>query len=296
MRLAVDSSRNLLKTKVNRLLELGTTAELTEALKKSLELWKKSDEEAITAQKKIAELLPAALKAASGEAKEVLSKINELKDYFVDKSVWIFGGDGWAYDIGFSGLDHVVASGKNVNILILDTEVYSNTGGQASKATPIGAVAKFANAGKQLGKKNLGFMCMSYGHAYVASIALGANRNLAQKALMEAAAYDGPSVVMAYSPCINHGFDMRYSQVEEKRAVEAGYWPLYRYNPALEEGKRFSWDVKKADADYQEFIKGERRYTALYKTNPENAENLFKLAEEDAKRRMDFYKRIGDIM
>jgi pyruvate-ferredoxin/flavodoxin oxidoreductase len=296
MRLAVDSNRNLLKAKVDRLLELGTTPELTEALKKSLELWKKTDEEAIAAQKKVSELIGPALKAASGEAKEVLAKISELKDYFMDKSVWIFGGDGWAYDIGFSGLDHVVASGKNVNILVLDTEVYSNTGGQASKATPIGAVAKFANAGKQLGKKNLGFMCMSYGHVYVASIALGANRNLAQKALMEAAAYDGPSVVMAYSPCINHGFDMRYSQVEEKRAVAAGYWPLYRYNPALEEGKRFSWDVRKADADYQEFIKGERRYTALYKTNPENADKLFKLAEEDAKRRMDFYKRIGDII
>jgi pyruvate-ferredoxin/flavodoxin oxidoreductase len=296
MRLAVDSNRNLLKTKVERILELGTTKELTSALNKSLELWKKSDEEAIVAQREISKVLDPAVKAASGEAKEVLEKIVELKDYFVDKSVWIIGGDGWAYDIGFSGLDHVIASGKNVNILVLDTEVYSNTGGQASKATPIGAVAKFANAGKQLGKKNLGFMCMSYGHAYVASIALGANRNLAQKALMEAAAYDGPSIVMAYSPCINHGFDMRYSQVEEKRAVEAGYWPLYRYNPSLEEGKRFSWDVKKADADYQEFIKGERRYTALYKTNPEHAEELFKLAEEDAKRRMDFYKRIGEIM
>ncbi|MGM0431725.1 MAG: pyruvate:ferredoxin (flavodoxin) oxidoreductase, partial [Spirochaetota bacterium] len=243
MRLAVDSNRELLKKKVDRILELGTTKELTEALNKSLELWKDTSEDAIVAQKEVAKAIEPALAEAKGEAKAVLAKIAELKDYFVDKSVWIIGGDGWAYDIGFGGLDHVVASGRNVNILILDTEVYSNTGGQASKATPIGAVAKFANAGKQLGKKNLGLMCMSYGHAYVASISLGANRNLAQKALMEAAAYEGPSVIMAYSPCINHGYDLRYSQVEEKRAVEAGYWPLYRYNPELEEGKRFIWDV-----------------------------------------------------
>lgn len=296
MRLAVDSNRKLLKTKVEKILELGTTPELTAALNKSLELWNSTGEDAITAQKEVANVIDAALIASDGEAKEILAKINELKDYFVDKSIWIIGGDGWAYDIGFSGLDHVVASGRNVNILVLDTEVYSNTGGQASKATPIGAVAKFANSGKKLGKKNLGFMCMSYGHVYVASVAMGANRNHTQKALMEAAAYNGPSIVMCYSPCINHGIDMRYSQVEEKRAVEAGYWPLYRYNPTLEEGKRFSWDAKDASADYQEFIKGERRYTALYKTNPDHADELFQKAEDDAKKRMEFYKNIGKIM
>jgi pyruvate-ferredoxin/flavodoxin oxidoreductase len=199
-------------------------------------------------------------------------------------------------NIGYGGVDHVVASGKNVNILVLDTEVYSNTGGQASKSTPIAAVAKFANAGKQIGKKNMGFMVMSYGHVYVASIAMGSNRQHAQKALQEAVAYKGPSIVFCYAPCINHGIDMSKSQVEEKRAVEAGYWPLYRYNPSAEEGKRFSWDTKEATADYQEFIKGERRYSSLYKTNPTMADELFKRAEEDAKRRMAFYKNLGTIM
>ncbi len=296
MRLAVDSNRVLLKKKVETILEMGTTEELTAALKASLELWDEVTEEAITAQKAVAEVIDTALISAEGEAKEIVAKINELKDYFVDKKVWIFGGDGWAYDIGYSGVDHVVASGRDVNILVVDTEVYSNTGGQASKATPIGAVAKFANAGKQLGKKNMGFMCMSYGHVYVASIALGANRNHAQKALMEAVNYKGPSIIFCYAPCINHGIDMRYSQVEMKRAVEAGYWPLYRFNPELEDGKKFSWDTKDPTADYQEFIKGERRYTALYKTNPEHAEELFQKAEDDAKKRMKFYKEMGEIM
>ncbi|MCF7933512.1 MAG: pyruvate:ferredoxin (flavodoxin) oxidoreductase [Spirochaetia bacterium] len=296
MRLAVESNRTLLNVKVKRILELGTTPELTAALNKSMELWDSVEEEAIVAQREVAQVIEPALIAAEGEEKEVLSKINELKDYFTDKKVWIFGGDGWAYDIGYSGVDHVVASGKNVNILVLDTEVYSNTGGQASKATPIGAVAKFANAGKQLGKKNMGFMCMSYGHVYVASVSMGANRNHTQKALMEAVAYDGPSIVFCYAPCINHGIDMQFSQVEEKRAVDAGYWPLYRFNPALEEGKRFSWDAKEPTADFQEFIKGERRYTALYKTNPDHAEELFQRAEDDAKKRMAFYKNIGKIM
>ncbi len=296
MRLAVDSSRTLLKTKVEKILEMGTTAELTEALKQAMELWNDTSEAAIQNQNRVAGLIDAAVAAAEGEAGEVLAKIRELKDYFVDKSVWIIGGDGWAYDIGYSGVDHVVASGRDVNILVLDTEVYSNTGGQASKATPIGAVAKFANAGMQLPKKNMGFMCMSYGHVYVASISLGANRNHAQKALMEAVNYKGPSIIFAYSPCINHGIDMAKSQVEQKRAVESGYWPLYRFNPEAEAGKQFSWDTKEPKIDFQDFIRGERRYTALYKTNPDNAEALFKRAEEDAKKRMEFYKNMGQIM
>ena len=296
MRLAVDSNRTLLKKKVEKILEIGTTDELTAALKASMELWDSVTEEAIAAQKNVAAVIDAALISAEDEAKEVLAKINELKDYFIDKKVWIIGGDGWAYDIGYSGVDHVVASGRDVNILVLDTEVYSNTGGQASKATPIGAVAKFANAGMQLGKKNMGFMCMSYGHVYVASIALGANRNHAQKALMEAVNYKGPSIIFCYAPCINHGIDMRYSQVEMKKAVDSGYWPLYRFNPANEAGKKFSWDCKEPTADFQEFIKGERRYTALYKTNPDHAEELFEKAEADAKQRMAFYKNMGEIM
>jgi len=296
MRLAIDSNRTLLRAKVDRILEMGTTPELTEVLNASIELWDDTTEAGIQAQNNVVAALMSAAASASGEAKDILAKIAELKDYFIDKSVWIIGGDGWAYDIGYSGVDHVVASGRDVNILVLDTEVYSNTGGQASKATPIGAVAKFANAGMTLPKKNMGFMCMSYGHAYVASIAIGANRNHAQKAMLEAVNYKGPSIIFAYSPCINHGIDMSKSQLEQKLAVEAGYWPLYRFNPEAEEGKKFSWDTKEPKSDYVEFIKTERRYTALYKTNPEHADELFEKAAIDAKKRMKFYKDMGEIM
>ena len=219
-----------------------------------------------------------------------------MKDYFVDKSVWIFGGDGWAYDIGFGGLDHVVAQNRNVNILVMDTEVYSNTGGQASKATPIGAVALFANAGKRMTKKNLGFMCMSYGNVYVASICMGANRQQTLKAIQEAEAHNGPSIIIAYAPCIAHGIkgDMRMSQVEAKRAVDAGYWPLYRYNPNME--NPFVWETKDATASFQDFIRSERRYTSLQKTAPADYENVLALAEKDCERRMTFLKKLGEIM
>lgn len=297
MRLAVDANRRQLKANVEKLLAIGTTDALAKALAKNLELWGDKTEASITAQNETQALLDDAVKAAKNdEAKAALRKIVELKDYLSEKYVWIFGGDGWAYDIGFGGVDHVVASGKNVNILVLDTEVYSNTGGQASKATPIAAVAKFANAGKQMGKKNMGFMMMSYGNVYVASISMGANRLHAQKALQEAAAFDGPSIVFCYAPCINHGINMMKSQVEEKLAVDVGYWPLFRFNPNLEEGKRFSWDTKAVTGDYQEFIKSERRYSSLYKTNPDQAEELFARAEADAKRRMAFYKNVGEVM
>lgn len=296
MRLAVESNRTLLKLKIEKLLELGTASELDAALRKNLELWGDATQASLDAQSETQALLPAALKAATGEARTLLEKIVELQDYFADKTVFIIGGDGWAYDIGYGGVDHVVASGKNVNILVLDTEVYSNTGGQASKATPIGAVAKFAAAGKKVGKKNMGLMCMSYGHVYVASISLGANRMHAQKAIQEAVAYDGPSIIFAYAPCINHGINMRYTQVIQKQAVESGYWPLYRFNPAAEAGKRFSWDAKDPSSDYQQFIKSETRYTSLYKANPAQADELFAAAEADAKRRLAFYKNCGEIM
>ncbi|MBI9101239.1 MAG: pyruvate:ferredoxin (flavodoxin) oxidoreductase [Spirochaetales bacterium] len=296
MRLAVDSNRGQLKMNVEKALASGTTPELTAAMKKSIELWDSKEAEALDAQDAVKAALPAAISAASGVEKATLAKILELSDYFVDKSVWIFGGDGWAYDIGYGGLDHVVASGKNVNILVMDTEVYSNTGGQASKATPIGAVAKFANAGMRLGKKNLGFMCMSYGYVYVASISMGADRNQTMKAFQEAEAWDGPSIILAYAPCINHGIDMSKSQSKMKDAVNAGYYPLYRYNPALEEGSRFNWDAKDPKADFQDFIKSEARYTALYSTAPDEADALFAEAEVDAKRRWDFFKKMGEIM
>ena len=298
MRLAVDKNRELLKYNIETLLEGGQGAsdELKSALTASLDLWESKEyADAFAAQDKVKALLPAAIKdAPCDKCTGILEKIEELQDYLVDKSVWIIGGDGWAYDIGYGGLDHVVASGRNVNILVVDTEVYSNTGGQASKATPIAAVAKFANAGMRLTKKNLGFMCMSYGYVYVASIAMGANKIQTLKALQEAEAYDGPSIVMAYAPCIAHGIDMSKSVTEEKRAVECGYWPLYRYNPTLE--KPFTWETKEPTADFQEFIRSERRYTTLLKTAPKEAEELFKQAEEDAKRRMAFYKNMGEIM
>ena len=176
----------------------------------------------------------------------------------MDKSVWIIGGDGWAYDIGFGGLDHVIASGRNVNILVLDTEVYSNTGGQASKATQIGAVAQFAANGKRVGKKNLGIMAMSYGYVYTASISMGANRQQTINAFLEAESYKGPSLIMAYAPCINHGINMMFHQDEQKKAVDCGYLPLFRYNPAAE--KPFTWDSKEPDGLFQDFLAGQKLF------------------------------------
>ncbi|MBQ2700304.1 MAG: pyruvate:ferredoxin (flavodoxin) oxidoreductase, partial [Clostridia bacterium] len=214
----------------------------------------------------------------------------------VKKSIWIFGGDGWAYDIGYGGVDHVMAQGMDVNILVLDTEVYSNTGGQASKSTPTGSVAKFAAAGKRTKKKDLGLMAMSYGYVYVATVAMGANPQQLLKAMTEAEAYPGPSIIIAYAPCINHGINMGLAQAEAKKAVEAGYWPLYRYNPQLaEEGKNpLTIDSKDPTGDYQEFIKGETRYTSLMKQFPEAAEKLFAQAEKDAAARLAVYKKLAD--
>ncbi|HSR88568.1 MAG TPA: hypothetical protein VLL07_06400, partial [Pontiella sp.] len=185
---------------------------------------------------------------------------------------------------------------KNVNILVVDTEVYSNTGGQASKSTPIGAVAKFATAGMRAGKKNLGFMCMSYGTVYVAQISMGANRVQTQKAIQEAVAFNGPSIIIAYAPCIAHGIDMMKTQTIAKNAVECGYWPLYRYNPAGEEGQKFTWDAREPKGDFQAFIRNERRYSSLMKTAPDEAEELFALAEADAKKRWNFMQKLGELM
>jgi len=297
-RLAIDNNRALLRQAVARLLELGTTADLTAALNKALEICGDNviTDEAIAAQNAVKILLPSALAEASAEAAPVVRKVKELQDYFVDKAVWIFGGDGWAYDIGYGGLDHVVASGKNVNIFVLDTEVYSNTGGQASKSTPIGAVAKFATGGMRAGKKNLGFMCMSYGNVYVAQISMGANRMQTQKAIQEAVAYNGPSLIIAYAPCIAHGINMMETQSIAKNAVECGYWPLYRFNPEGEEGKKFTWEAKDPTGDFQAFIRNERRYTSLLKTAPKEAEALFALAEKDAAKRWKFMKSLGELM
>lgn len=235
-------------------------------------------------------------KALENETHEVAEQIQSISHYLPKKSVWIIGGDGWAYDIGYGGVDHVLASGEDVNMLVLDTEVYSNTGGQASKSTPVGAVAKFAASGKKVRKKDLGMMAMSYGYVYVAQVALGANQAQYFKALKEAEAYPGPSLIIAYSPCISHGLrkSMGKANEQEKDAVAAGYWHLYRYNPMLEEkGKNpFQLDSKSPDwAKFQDFLLSETRYTALQKSFPQEAEELFKAAEENAKWRYKSYQR-----
>ena len=231
----------------------------------------------------------------SEEVDPGLLEILDRQDYLTKKSIWIFGGDGWAYDIGYGGLDHVIAMGEDVNILVLDTEVYSNTGGQSSKATPIGAVAKFAASGKPTRKKELGLMAMTYGYVYVASVAMGANKNQFMKALTEAESYPGASLIVAYAPCINHGINMGMSQEEEKKAVESGYWPLYRYNPLLKEEEKspFILDSKEPKGDFKEFLMGEVRYSSLTRTFPDNAEKLFEKAEEDMRERYEMYKRMA---
>ena len=233
------------------------------------------------------------------ECDEICKEIYDLRDLLVKKSQWIFGGDGWAYDIGYGGLDHVLAMDEDVNVLVMDTDVYSNTGGQSSKATPTGSVAKFAAAGKRTKKKDLGMMAMSYGYVYVAKVCMGANPNQLLKAMVEAEAYKGPSLIIAYAPCINHGIKAGMSKVQDeaKRAVEAGYWPLYRYNPDLAaQGKNpFTLDSKPATGDYKEFILGENRYAALKQQFPEEAATLFARAEQEAKDKYDYYKKLNDM-
>ena len=233
------------------------------------------------------------------ECDEICKEVYDLRDLLVKKSQWIFGGDGWAYDIGYGGLDHVLAMDEDVNVLVMDTEVYSNTGGQSSKATPTGSVAKFAAAGKRTKKKDLGMMAMSYGYVYVAKVCMGANPAQLLKAMVEAEAYKGPSLIIAYAPCINHGIKagMNKVQDEAKRAVEAGYWPLYRYNPDLAaQGKNpFTLDSKPATGDYKEFILGENRYAALKQQFPEEAATLFARAEQEAKDKYDYYKKLNDM-
>jgi pyruvate-ferredoxin/flavodoxin oxidoreductase len=220
-------------------------------------------------------------------AKEILSK----KEYLVKKSNWIIGGDGWAYDIGFGGLDHVIASGADINILVLDTEVYSNTGGQASKSTQTGAVAQFAASGKVIKKKDLASIAMSYGYVYVAQVAMGADFNQCVKAISEAESYPGPSIIIAYAPCINHGIKQGMSNTQQvmKNAVSSGYWHLFRFDPRLsEEGKNpFQLDSKEPTGDYKEFIMNEVRYSSLMRKFPDKAPALYEKAGENAKRRYE---------
>ena len=213
------------------------------------------------------------------------------------RSVWIIGGDGWAYDIGFGGLDHVLASGKNVNVLVLDSEVYSNTGGQCSKATPLGATARFASLGKRLKKKDLGLQMTAYGYVYVAQVAMGANKQQLLNALSEAEAYDGPSLIIAYSPCIAHGMDMSKCMEEERLAVECGYWPLYRFNPQRKtEGLNpFVLDSKAPTADFKEFLMGENRFAAVKKQLPAEADSLFDELEKTCKERFSLYEKLAKL-
>jgi len=242
--------------------------------------------------------LTAELAKTAGEC-DLCRSIYENKEYLSKKSVWIFGGDGWAYDIGFGGVDHVLASGNDINIMVFDTEVYSNTGGQASKASQIGQVAQFAAAGKAIAKKSLAEIAMSYGYIYVAQIAMGADQNQTLKAIREAEAYHGPSLIIGYAPCEMHSIKggMVNCQKEMKKAVDCGYWNMFRYNPALKaEGKNpLTIDSKPATTDYKEFIMGEARYSSLTRSFPERAEKLFDKAVENAKEQRTHLEKLVDL-
>ncbi|SMG11329.1 pyruvate:ferredoxin (flavodoxin) oxidoreductase [Dethiosulfovibrio salsuginis] len=294
MALSVKDTRDELASKVEALISMDIDDEVKGALQAWLDAKDDSNGSKVAADR-VRGILD--LDLGCDEANCLLYEIAELEDYLVKKSIWIFGGDGWAYDIGYGGLDHVLASGENVNVLVFDTEVYSNTGGQSSKSTPTAAIAKFAASGKRVSKKDLGRMAMTYGYVYVAQVAMGADKNQLMKALVEAEAYDGPSLIIAYAPCINHGLKegMGRTQHQSKKAVDAGYWHLYRYNPmAEEEGKNpFTLDSKEPKESFRDFIMSEVRYSSLVKTFPEVAENLFEVAEKDAKRRYNIYKALA---
>lgn len=238
------------------------------------------------------------LKAHPVPNNPVIEEILKKKDYLVKRSVWAVGGDGWAYDIGYNGVDHVLASGDDVNLLVMDTEVYSNTGGQSSKATQTAAIAKFAAAGKKIRKKDLGMMAMSYGYVYVAQIAMGANMQQTIKAMIEAERYKGPSLVIAYSTCVAHGIKdgMGSSIAQQKKAVEAGYWHLYRYNPELTEQDKnpFIMDSKEPKVNFNEFLQSEIRYSSLKNIFPEIADEMFQVAEKHAHSRYETYRRMAE--
>jgi pyruvate-ferredoxin/flavodoxin oxidoreductase len=236
-------------------------------------------------------------KKLAGSKDEKAKNLLSVADFLVKKSVWIMGGDGWAYDIGYGGLDHVLASNRNVNVLVLDTEMYSNTGGQASKSSPLASVAKFASRGKSLAKKDLGLIAMSYGYVYVAKVAIGANDQHTLKAILEAEAYDGPSLIIAYSHCINHGIDMRKGLDQQKLVVQSGAWPLFRYNPDLaREGKNpLSLDSKDPTIGFDQYAYNETRYKMLVKSDEARAEELMKLAKDDIARRWSNYQQMANM-
>lgn len=295
--LGMQLANEKMRARIERLMNEALASEHTpEDAKAIFTEWIENKDDA-DKTKALAPQLDAFVEKGAAAGCPVCTELKGLSQYFVKRSQWIIGGDGASYDIGYGGLDHVIASGKNVNILVLDTEVYSNTGGQSSKATPIGAIAKFAAAGKRIRKKDLGLMATTYGYVYVAQIAMGADQAQTMKALREAEAYEGPSLVIAYAPCINHGLKkgMGKAQAEEKEAVACGYWHLWRYNPQLEaEGKNpFTLDSKEPDwSKFKDFLKGEVRFASVMKQYPGEAEALFQAAEDNAKWRLNSYKRM----
>ncbi|KON09627.1 pyruvate:ferredoxin (flavodoxin) oxidoreductase [Clostridium botulinum] len=286
-----------IREKLAELMQEALNMEINQDLKDAFKQWLESmddGEGSKTATAKILEIIS----NENYQNNPILNEIMEKKDYLIKKSHWMIGGDGWAYDIGFGGLDHVLASGDDVNIFVMDTEIYSNTGGQCSKSTQTGAIAKFAAAGKKIKKKDLGLMAMSYGYVYVAQIAMGANMNHTIKTIAEAEAYKGPSLIIAYAPCISHGIKtgMGTSIAEEKKAVESGYWHLYRYNPMLKgEGKNpFILDSREPTKPFKEFIQGEVRYSSLMNVFPDIAEKMSDMAEQHARERYDNYRHLAD--
>ena len=288
MLLAQRAIRGGLKEKIEDLVANGTNEDVKAAGQEWLDTYSVGATNGTATDKLVA--------ALEGIDCDTCKDIVKNKDFLAKKSQWIFGGDGWAYDIGFGGVDHVLASGKDINIMVFDTEVYSNTGGQASKSTPTGAVAQFAAGGKEVKKKDMASIAMSYGYVYVAQISMGADFNQTVKAIAEAEAYPGPSLIIAYAPCINHGIKkgMAKAQTEEELAVKAGYWHCFRYNPAAKaEGKdAFTLDSKAPTGEYQEFLNGEVRYNSLMRSNPEKAKKLFAKNEAEAKARYEYLNKL----
>jgi len=298
MRLAVDANRKILKEQIELLLKSGTTNELKNALTKMLTVWNKTDDEAKAIAKDILNNFDQAQKVVFGESKPILERIIELKDYLVDKSVWVIGGDGWAYDIGFGGLDHVLAQGRNVNVLVLDTEVYSNTGGQKSKSTPLAAIAKFAAGGKSIPKKSLGIMMTTYGYIYVAQVNLGANKNQVIKAFLEAERFNGPSIIIAYAPCIAHGIDMAKNLEIAKKGTDSGYWPIFRFDPNVGANGQnpFQLDSKEFKPElFSEYLSVQKRFSSLKVVNPKDSEELFAKATKLVTERFNYVKGISEI-
>ncbi|MBP9027654.1 MAG: pyruvate:ferredoxin (flavodoxin) oxidoreductase [Aminivibrio sp.] len=295
MKLSLNATMTYIIDAMKALVEM----DIPEDMKAAFSEWLESRDDGEKSKAAAEKVLAVLDRDIGAEGNKLLCEIACRKDYLVKKSLWIFGGDGWAYDIGFGGLDHVLASGEDVNVLVLDTEVYSNTGGQSSKSTPTAAIAKFAAAGKRVKKKDLGRIAMTYGYVYVAQVGMGADKNQLLKAIKEAEAYKGPSLVIAYAPCIAHGIGagMGKTQEQTKKAVEAGYWHLYRYNPdlALEGKNPFALDSKEPKADFKEFLMSEVRYASLKKEFPDTADELFAKAEKDAKERYEIYRQLAEM-